>query len=59
MDSINIPTEMFYFLLGNYIVEEKKKQGFVLRVSIDETLFKISVGLFVHSFSLSQNENID
>jgi hypothetical protein len=48
MDFINVPAESFYFLFGNYLVEEKKRQGFVILDGVNETFFKTSVGFFVY-----------
>jgi hypothetical protein len=59
MDSISVPREMFYFLLGNFIVEEKKKEGLRVISTMNEELFKTSVGLFVYSVFVNPLENLE
>jgi len=57
MELINIDKGLFCYLLGSFIVEEKRKEGLVPSPASGEMIFKTFVGFYCHEF-LTQNTNL-
>ena len=56
-DNVVVDAGLFCYLLGSFIVEEKKKTGFVLTADINEPLYKLFTGFYFHEYFRNSNLN--